>query len=92
MVFFTDVEELCETFFEALEFSGIFLVSIFQMFESTGGVYVVTRIDTNFFDGSGSNVGYEGIEVNVSHEGTVITETVELLADVLEVFGFALSQ
>ena len=48
MIGFTDVQKRNETVAYLSDFLRIFFIGIFQMFEGTRGIYVVTRIDTDF--------------------------------------------
>ena len=65
---FADVDERHEPVIDFLKFGLVFLIGVFQMFESAGRIDIVAWIDAYFLGIACSYVGYIGIEMDISHE------------------------
>ena len=50
------------------EFLCIFFIGILQMLESTCGVYVVARVDTDYFRLLRCHICYFRVEMNIGHQ------------------------
>ena len=63
----TDIDKRHELGLNLLQFLGIFLVGIFQMFESTARIDVVAGIDADLFAVLRSDISGMCRKMNVSH-------------------------
>ena len=88
MIGFTDVQKRNETVAYLSDFLRIFFIGIFQMFEGTRGIYVVTRIDTDFLRILRCDVCHFRIEMDIGYERHHITVPAQGGIDVHQVFRF----
>ena len=87
MILFTDIQEGDEAVTYLLQFGGIFLVGIFQLFESASGIYVVAGIDAHFLGILCRYISYFRAEVYIGHKRNHIAGTAQADIDVHQVFG-----
>ena len=63
----TDIDKRHELGLNFFQFLGIFLVGVFQMFESTARIDVVARIDADLLTVLRSDISRMCRKMNVSH-------------------------
>ena len=89
VMFLADIDKRHELGLNLLQFLGIFLVGIFQMFESTARIDVVARIDADLLTVLRSDISGMCREMNVSHQRCVIAVSLQAGRDILHVLRFA---
>ena len=85
VVFLADLDKGKQFLLDLLQLVGIFLVGIFQMFESTSRVDIVAGIDAHLLTILGGDIGRMSREVDVGHQWLGVTVSLELGGDVLHV-------
>ena len=73
VVLFADIDKGHELGLNLLQFLLIFLVSVLQMLKSAARVNVVARVNSHLLTVLCGNVGGVGCEMDVGHQGLVIT-------------------
>ena len=89
VVHLTYIDKRYEFLFYLLEFSGILLVSIFQMLKRATWVNIVTWVDTYLLAIQRSHIGRMGSEVDVGHEGRIVAVGFQADRNILHVLGLA---
>ena len=84
-----DVEKRHQLSFYLLQFTGIFLIGIFQLFELPCRVNIVAGIDSHLLGIEGGHVGHMRIEMHVGHQGCGISPLPQQCIDVLQVLRLA---
>ena len=89
VVFLADLQERGEALLEFAELFGVLWLGVDDFAEGAGGIDIVARIDTYFFNGAGGHVGHVGVEMDIGHQRCVAALGVESLADVFQVLSLA---
>ena len=85
----TDIDKRHELGLNLLQFLGIFLVGVFQMFEGTAWVDVVAGIDADLLAVLCSDVSGMCREMNVGHQWCIVAVSLQSGRDILHVLRFA---
>ena len=86
MVLTTDIEKGNQSLFYLMQFVLIFLIGIFQLFESACRIYVVAWIDAHLLGIECSHFCHLGIEVHICHKRHLTPFLSQCLTDMLQVF------
>ena len=89
VVLLTDVEQFGKPLFKSCQFGGILLVGVFQVFELSCRVHIVTRIDAHLLHNGSRHIGHIGVEVHVGHQRAVVAALQQFVLDVAQVLGLA---
>ena len=86
VMFLTDLNEGDEFPFDFLQFVGIFLIGVFQMFEGTSRVDIVAWIDAHLLTIEGGDVGGVCGEVHIGHQWLCVAIGLQFGRDVFHIF------
>ena len=89
MMLLADTDKRHQALIDFLQFSRIFLIGIFQMFERTSRINIVAWIDAYLFGILGSHICYIRIKVNISYQRSIVAVFFQRGTDVFQVLGFA---
>ena len=85
MVFLTYINKRYELRLYLLQFFGIFLVSIFQMLESTTGINIVARVDAYLLAILCSHISGVSSKVDIGYERRIVSVSLQTGRDMLHI-------
>ena len=85
MMLLTDIKKWYKFRLYLLQFLGILLIRILQVFEYTTWIDVITRVDTYLLTILGSDISHMSREMNISNKRSHITVCFQSCRDILHV-------